>query len=174
MYKTMILITICGWIVAGGAFAVDGGGKDSSTAGTVKSRTFNVLKYGAIGDDKTDNTDADNIILGSNSNGLEFVHAAHASRFGRVCAQHCTHAIAVTGMHGFSIEQLDIEIAGPGHTTSDTKWQITEYDVNDPKNLGVADINYGVVEGGVGVVEKFTRNGGAAIQARRIGSGTKE
>ncbi|MCX6880515.1 MAG: glycosyl hydrolase family 28-related protein, partial [Verrucomicrobia bacterium] len=42
-----------------------------------------------------EHTDGDNIILGSNINGLEFVFAAHASRFGRVCAQRCTHAIAV-------------------------------------------------------------------------------
>ena len=27
-------------------------------AGNVKSRTFNVLNYGAVGDDKTDNTEA--------------------------------------------------------------------------------------------------------------------
>ena len=58
MHKTMVLITIGGWLLAGAAFAVDGGGKDSSTAGTVKSRVFNVLNYGAMGDDKTDNTEA--------------------------------------------------------------------------------------------------------------------
>ena len=117
-----------------------------------------------------EHTDGDNIILGSNINGLEFVFAAHASRFGRVCAQRCTHAIAVTGKHGFSIEQLDIEIAGPGQTDSNNKWQATAYDINDPDNLGIADINYWVVEGNVGAVEKFTRNGGASIRARRIGS----
>ena len=37
-----------------------------------------------------------------------------------------------------------------------------------------ADINYWVVEGNVGAVEKFTRNGGASIRARRIGSVLKE
>ena len=353
MRETIVLITICGWLFAGAAFAVEGGGKDSSAAGTVKSPVFNVLNYGAVGDDKTDNTEAfsaclkamiaagggkmvladgvyrgriiippvskslpswitveivgesepatvwgtigsfplqqngtlvkslatsgaavisaspasdshyggfsavhvvlrnldvrtydnpaiggidlayalqcrldnvfvntgvynvqsaqpthgakglvtpacsnaaltilrnvavtgyhtgivvnehtdgDNIILGSNINGLEFAFAHHASRFGRVCAQRCTHAIAVTGKHGFSIEQLDIEIAGPGQTDSHNKWQTTEYDLNDPNNLGIADIDYWVVEGNVGAVEKFTRNGGTSIQARRIGS----
>jgi hypothetical protein len=123
-----------------------------------------------------EHTDGDNIILGSNINGLEFVFAAHASRFGRVCAQRCTHAIAVTGKHGFSIEQLDIEIAGPGQTDINNKWQATAYDINDPDNLGNADIKYWVVEGNVGAVEKFIRNGGVSIQARRIGSapaGTK-
>lgn len=73
MRKTMVLITIGGWHFAGAAFAIDGGGKVSSTAGTVKSRVFYVL-------------------------------------------------------------------------------------------------NYRVVEGNVGVVEKFTRNGGASIQSRQIGS----
>ena len=41
---------------------------------------------------------------------------------------------------------------------------------NDPNNLGVADINYWVVEVSEGAVEKVIRNGGASIQARRIGS----
>jgi hypothetical protein len=349
MSKTMVLITISSLLLAGAAFAVDGGENKSASAGTVKSRTFNVLNYGAVGDDKTDNTaafsaclaavikagggrmlipdgiyrgriiipgtkawitveiigesepapvwgtigafpfptngtiikclsesgsavisaanmpemlymsfsgvnvslrnldvrtydnpgisgidlqhaaqcklenvfvstdiynvqasrpthgtsgvitpannnggltilrnvgvtgyhtgirvsehtDGDNINLGSNINGLEFVFAHHASRFGRVCAQRCTHAIAVTGRHGFSIEQLDIEIAGQGQTDDNNKWQATAYDINDPDSLGSADLNYWVVEGNVGAVEKFTRNGGASIQARRIGS----
>ena len=118
----------------------------------------------------SEHTDGDNINLGSNINGLEFVSAHHASRFGRVYAQRCTHAIAVTGKHGFSIEQLDIEIAGPRQTDANNAWQATESNIDDPKNLGAADINYWVVEGNVGAVEKFTRNGGASIQARRSGS----
>ena len=121
-----------------------------------------------------EHTDGDNINLGSNINGLEFMMNHHASRFGRVCAQRCTHAIAVTGKHGFSIEQLNIEIAGRGQTDDNNKWQATAYDINDPGNLGSGDLNYWVVEGNVGAVEKFTRNGGAGILARRIGSATKE
>ena len=117
-----------------------------------------------------EHTDGDNINLGSNINGLEFVTNHHASRFGRVCAQRCTHAIAVTGKHGFSIEQLDIEIAGRGQTDANNVWQATTYNINDPNSLGSGDLNYWVVEGGVGAVEKFTRNGGASIQARRSGS----
>jgi len=117
-----------------------------------------------------EHTDGDNINLASNINGLEFVSAHHASRFGRVGAQRCTHAIAVTGRHGFSIEQLDVEIAGKGQTDSRNAWQATAYNINDPDNLGIADINYWVVEGNVGAIEKFTRNGGASIRARRIGS----
>jgi hypothetical protein len=76
----------------------------------------------------------------------------------------------VTGKHGFLIEQLDMEIAGKGQTDSNNVWQATAYNLNDPGNLGMGDINYWVVEGNVGAVEKFTRNGGASIQARRIGS----
>ncbi len=117
-----------------------------------------------------EHTDGDNINLASNINGLEFVFAHHASRFGRVGAQRCTHAIAVTGKHGFSIDQLDMEIAGKKQTDSKNEWQATAYNINDPDNLGIADINYWVVEGNVGATEKFTRNGGASIQARRIGS----
>lgn len=117
-----------------------------------------------------EHTDGDNINLACNFNGLEFPFAHHASRFGRVGAYRCTRAITVTGKHGFSIEQLDIEIAGPRQTDRNNEWQATEYNIDDPKNLGVADINYWVVEGNVGAVEKFTVNGGASIRARRIGS----
>jgi hypothetical protein len=117
-----------------------------------------------------EHTDGDNINLASNINGLEFDFAHHASRFGRVGAQRCKYAITVTGKHGFSIEQLDMEIAGKGQTDSNNEWQTTTYNINDPDNLGIADINYWVVEGGVGATEQFTRNGGASIQARRIGS----
>ena len=349
MSKMMVLMTMCCWIVAGAVAAVDGGENKSSTAGTVKSRTFNVVNYGAVGDDKTDNTEAftaclkavievgggrmiipdgiyrgrivipgtrqwitieitgeseptpvfgtigalpfpkngtiikclsdsgpavisaanvpeklydrfsgvyvslrnldvrtydnpgiggidlqnaaqcklenifvntdrynvqaakpthgasgmitpacnngaltilrnvivtgyhtgiivnehtdgDNIVVASNINGLEFLFAHHASRFGRVGTYRNTHHITVSGRHGFSIEQMNTEQPGPGQTDANNAWQALVSDVNDPKNLGVADINYWVVEGNVGAVEKFTRNGGASIQARRTGS----
>jgi len=117
-----------------------------------------------------EHTDGDNINLGSNVNGLEFAAAVHASRFGRVCAQRCTHSITVTGKHGFCIEQLDIEIAGPGQTDKDNEWQAAAFIINDPNNLGIGDIKYWVVEGAVGVVETFTRNGGEHIRACRLGS----
>ena len=117
-----------------------------------------------------EHTDGDNINLACNINALEFVFAHHASRFSRVGALRCTYAIAVTGRHGFSIEQLNIEIAGPGQTDSNNEWQTTAYNIYDPDNLGIADINYWVVEGNVGAVEKFTSNGGALIRARQIGS----
>ena len=117
-----------------------------------------------------EHTDGDNINLASNINGLEFVFAHHASRFGRVGAYRNTHHITVSGRHGFSIEQMNTEQPGPGQTDAKNAWQTLVSDVDDPKNLGVGDINYWVVEGNVGTVEKFTRNGGASIQARRIGS----
>lgn len=117
-----------------------------------------------------EHTDGDNINLASNINGLEFAFAHHASRFGRVGAQRCTRSVTVTGKHGFCIEQLDMEIAGPKQTDENNQWQATEVNVHDPKNLGLGDINYWVVEGNVGAVEKFTRNGAQHIRARRIGS----
>jgi len=126
-----------------------------------------------------EHTDGDNINLACVVNGLEFAEAHHASRFGRVGAQRCTHNISVTGRHGFAIEQLDMEIAFEGgekrgQTNRSNEWQATKYNIDDPKNLGIADINYWVVEGNVGATEKFTRNGGASIKARRIGSAPAE
>jgi len=117
-----------------------------------------------------EHTDGDNIVVASNINGLEFLSAHHASRFGRVGTYRNTHHITVSGRHGFSIEQMNTEQPGPGQTDAQNAWQTLVSDVDDPKNLGVADINYWVVEGNVGAVEKFTRTGGASIRARRIGS----
>jgi hypothetical protein len=117
-----------------------------------------------------EHTDGDNINLASNGNGLEFAFAHHASRFGRVGAQRCTRSITVSGAHGFCIEQLDMEIAGPGQTDTANEWQATDFNVHDPKNLGRGDINYWVVEGNVGAVAKFTQNGGERIRVRRIGA----
>ena len=117
-----------------------------------------------------EHTDADNIVVASNINGLEFVFAHHASRFGRVGTYRNTQHITVSGRHGFTIEQMNTEQPGPGQTNAQNAWQALVSDIRDPKNLAIADINYWVVEGNVGAVEKFARKGGASIRARRIGS----
>ncbi len=117
-----------------------------------------------------EHTDGDNIVVASNIDGLDFAAAYHASRFGRVGAYRCTNMLTVTGEHAFSIEQLNLEHSGPGQTDDNNAWQATVNDINDPGNRGVADINYWVVLGNVGVSEVFTRSGGASILARRIGS----
>ena len=121
-----------------------------------------------------EHTDGDNIVVASNINGLEFLTNHHASRFGRVGTYRNTHHLTVSGKHGFSIEQMNTEQPGPGQTDANNAWQALVSDINDPKNLGFGDINYWVVEGNVGAVEKFTRNGGASIKSRRIGSAPPE
>ncbi len=108
-----------------------------------------------------EHTDGDNIVVASNINGLEFLQAHHASRFARLGTYRNTHHITVSGRHGFSIQQMNTEQPGQGTLVSD---------INDPKNLGIADINYWVVLGGKGAVDQFVKNGGASIRARRIGS----
>lgn len=117
-----------------------------------------------------EHTDGDSIVVASNIHGLDFAFAHHASRFARVGAYRNRNNVTVTGRHGFSIEQLNTERPGPGQTNAQNAWQATVSDINDPRNLGVADISYWVVIGGVGASEVFTRNGGASIRARRIGS----
>jgi acetyl esterase/lipase len=102
--------------------------------------------------------------------GLDFRTSHHSSRFGRVGAYRNTHHVTVSGKHGFLIEQLNTEQPGQGQTDARNSWQTLVSDVDDPKNLGAADINYWVVVGGVGAVNQFTINGGAGIRARRIGS----
>ncbi len=131
----------------------------------------NVVVTGySTGIECNEHTDGDNIVVASNIHGLVFVQAHHASRFSRVGAYRNTHHVTVTGKHGFSIEQLDIERAGPGQTIPSNGWQATASDVNDPSNFGVGDISYWVVVGNVGAADEFTRNGGATIRTRRIGS----
>lgn len=117
-----------------------------------------------------EHTDGDNLVLASNVQGLEFLFAHHASRFGRVGLYRNTHHIVISGRHGFSIQQMNTEQPGPGQTDARNAWQTRVSDINDPKNLGVGDVNYWVVEGNVGAVESFVRKGGESIRARRIGS----
>lgn len=118
----------------------------------------------------SEHTDADNIILASNINGLEFVFAHHASHFRRVGAYRNTNHVVVSGKHGFQIEQLNTENSGPGQTDEKNVWQKTVYDLADPDDLGTADITYWVVVGNVGAVAEFKINGGRNIRTRRIGS----
>ena len=117
-----------------------------------------------------EHTDGDNIVVASNLHGLVFSQAHHASRFGRVGAYRNTHHVTVRGKHGFSIQQLNIEKAGPGQTDENNAWQTTLHDLNDPDNLGAGDITHWVVLGNVGAVEEFNRNGGANVRVRRIGA----
>jgi hypothetical protein len=117
-----------------------------------------------------EHTDGDNIVIGSNINGLNFAQAHHASRFARVSSCRNANTVTVSGAHGFSIEQLNIEQPGPNQTDAQNHWQVTASDVNDPGNLGVADINYWVVIGNVGARDVFLKKGGASIQTRRIGA----
>jgi hypothetical protein len=117
-----------------------------------------------------EHTHGDHIVLGSNIHGLEFATANHASRFDRVSAMRNTHHITVTGRHGFSIGQLNIENSGPRQTDTHNEWQKIAYDINDPQNLGIGDINWWVVLGNLGPVEDFKQNGGSGIRSRRIGA----
>lgn len=118
----------------------------------------------------SEHTDADNIVVASNTNGLEFAFAHHASQFRRVGAYRNTNHVLIAEKHGFQIEQLNTENSGPGQTDEKNVWQKTIYDVNDPDNLGTADITYWVVVGNIGAVTDFKINGGRNIRTRRIGS----
>jgi len=117
-----------------------------------------------------EHTDGDNIVVASNIHGLNFAFAHHASRLGRVGTYRNANHISVSGRHGFLIEQMNTEFPGPGQTDGNNAWQTLVSDIHDPQNLGVADLNYWCVKGNVGAVEEFTKNGGANIRTRRIGS----
>jgi len=132
----------------------------------------NVIVSGyAIGIVVNEHTDGDSVVVAGNVQGLRFMKANHASRFGRVGAYRNTEQITVNGSHAFSIQQVAIEKSGPGQTTPRNAWQETLYDVSDPANRGVGDITYWVVEGNVGADNaNFTQLGGARIRSRVVGS----
>ncbi len=117
-----------------------------------------------------EHTDGENLVVASNVNGMEFLFAHHASHFGRVGAYRNTHHLKVSGKHGFAIEQLNTEQPGPGQTDARNVWQTLVSDLEDPKNLARGDIHYWVVEGNVGAVDRFVRNGGEGVRAQRIGA----
>lgn len=117
-----------------------------------------------------EHTDADNLVVGSNLRGLEFAQGHHASRLGRVGAYRNTCHVAVTGACGFSIAQLNTEFPGQGQTDERNAWQTLVCDVEDPRNLANADIDFWAVQGGLGAVPTFIVQGGAHIRARRLGS----
>ena len=117
-----------------------------------------------------EHTDGDHITLGSNIHGLDFAAAHHASRFDRVSSMRNTHHVTVSGKHGFTIDQLNIENSGPGQTDANNEWQKLAFDLNDPQNLGIGEITYWLVRGNVGAVDEFTRNRGTKIRAQRIGA----
>lgn len=117
-----------------------------------------------------EHTDADNLVVASNARGLEFAQAHHASRLGRVGAYRNTCHVAVSGACGFAIEQLNTEFPGRGQTDERNAWQTLVCDVEDPRNLANADLNFWAVQGGVGAVPNFILQGGANIRARRIGA----
>ena len=118
-----------------------------------------------------EHTDADNIVVASNINGLRFGQAQHASRLARVGTYRNTHHILVNGAHGFSIAQMNTERPGPNQTHAGNHWQTLVADVHDPRNLGIGEITYWVVIGNVGARDEFVKDGGANIRTRRIGSG---
>ena len=117
-----------------------------------------------------EHTDGDNIVVASNIHGLHFRSAHHASRFARVGTYRNTHHVSVSGKHGFSITQMNTEMPGSGQTDAVNVWQTLASDIEDPKNFGVGDINYWVVQGGKGAIDQFIKNGGSSIHARRIGT----
>ena len=132
-------------------------------------RSVAVTGYGT-GILANEHTDGDGLSVCANVRGISFARANHASRFGRVGAFRNAIHLAVLGAHGFSVQQLAIENAGPGQLTDTNRWQALRYDISDPGNQGAADVTYWVVEGNVGPISNFSKEGGTSVRARRIGS----
>jgi hypothetical protein len=123
-----------------------------------------------------EHTDAEQIILGAGWHGLLFNEGHHASRFGRVLAFRVNTPVAFAGGHSFSIEQLDIEhtitaaeATNPADLSVGNGYQVTQEDFRDPSSQGRGHLNWHVVQGNVGRVDKFTVNGAKNVQFRQLG-----
>jgi hypothetical protein len=122
-------------------------------------KIVHVQDYGAVGDDRFDNT-------GVFSAALDDLIQAGGGRM-VIPAGVCRGRIILPPFQAPS--WISIEIVGAGRHDTANAWQRTAFNLSDPDNLGTGDIACWVVEGGVGAVDSFTRRGGAKIRARRIG-----
>ncbi|MEA3010088.1 MAG: hypothetical protein QOJ91_1780 [Sphingomonadales bacterium] len=130
---------------------------------------FNLLEV-------NEHTDADEINLGAGCNGLLFNAGYHASRFGRVLAYRVTTPVTFAGRHSFSIEQLDVEhsitaaeATDPADLSLGNGYQVTREDFRDPENAARGFVNWHVVQGNVGWVDRFIVNGAKNVQFRQLG-----
>jgi hypothetical protein len=110
-------------------------------------------------------TNTNNLFIGVCHYSAEFAFANHSSIIKYFQDWHCPYGIHVTGTHAFRIELHDIELAPTGDGWSESVQNIT-----DAGNNATADITWWTVKGNVGPVNTYVLNGGANIQARRVGS----
>lgn len=120
-----------------------------------------------------EHTNGDSIQLQSCKHALSIYQGNHASFFNRVCAQRNTNQVSIFGTQKFEINQMNMEYAGVGQTTPENAWQSTQYELNDPNNLGIGEIKYANVKGNLGSVNTFRMNGGSGVIVKRIGNETR-
>lgn len=112
-----------------------------------------------------EHTNGDGVNIAGVIQGIQFPAAFHASRFGRVLFAQTQKPVVVTGVCRFSIAQMDVE-----HDTNGAAWQQTTFDIVDASNLGVGEITYAVVKGGVGIDHTWTVSGATGIIQKEIGT----
>jgi hypothetical protein len=95
---------------------------------------------------------------------MTFPGANHGIRIGRLGDYQCQNGMGFTGfVTRFSIEQWAIERAASG-------WSVRGMDIADGTSLGVGDVTWAAVTQNIGPSHGFTKNGGANIQTREIGT----
>lgn len=111
-----------------------------------------------------EHTVGDTVIVCSCKHGLYFGASYQASWFNRYGSYRNQNGITIAGAHRFKIQQMNIEHAGPSQVDATTSWQLTQYDVNDPSNLGKGSLEYSVVVGDSGFNQAdWKKNGGTNI-----------
>ena len=123
----------------------------------MEPRVFNVLNYGAVGNDNTDNTAAF-------SSCLTALIAAGGGRMYLPAGVYRGNITipAITGTNWIALEIVGESQPAPIFGTVGAFHLLN--------NNSIVNVNYWVVLGNSGPSKVFTKNGGAAIQARRIGT----
>lgn len=117
-----------------------------------------------------EHTDGDAIAIHGCINAFSFESTDHSSYFKRVLCQRNTNVVVVNGRHLFEIAQLNCEYVGSYQSDSNNDWQKTQYELKDPNSLGIGNITYANVRGGIGMVPTFRINGGGNVIVKRVGS----
>lgn len=128
---------------------------------------INIVSFGGVGFyngmSVNEHTQVHDLQFFACKRGLVYLAGDHSSWIGRVMIAHCQTPVTFTGIHYFTIGDLNIEHAAGG------TWNPSN-DVDDPSNFGHGDLKWSVVKESVGQSTSFLVNGASGILYNRLGA----
>lgn len=115
-----------------------------------------------------EHTEGSGIKITACNKALDFQAGNQTSHFSRIGTYNNVYNIYVSGIHYFTISNMNIE-----HTNSVGAWYVTLADIKDSANLGNGSINWRSTLAGaaVGAFDPITKSGGTTIYTYQIGVG---